>query len=68
MLVFYVIIDTKLAVLSLRSVVCVNGHKSVLRQDGVRSSYKLRQFGVGEDSIVGFNFHTNTQNHWRSGL
>lgn len=37
-------------------------------KDGVCGSYELRQFGVGEDSIVGINFQTVSQDHWRGGL
>lgn len=37
-------------------------------KDGVYSPYELRQFGVGEDSIVGFNLQTVSKDHWRGGL
>lgn len=40
----------------------------VCLKDGVRSSDKLRQFGMGEDSVVGVNFQTDSQDHWRGGL
>lgn len=32
------------------------------------SSDKLREFGVGQDSVVGINFQTDPQDHWRGGL
>lgn len=40
----------------------------VCLKDGVCGSDKLRQFGVGEDSIVGVNVQTDSQDHWRGGL
>ncbi len=37
-------------------------------KDGVCGSDKLGQFGMGEDSVVGVNFQTDSQDHWRGGL
>lgn len=32
------------------------------------SSYKLRHIGMGKDTVVGINFQTDTQDHWRGRL
>ena len=40
----------------------------VCLKDGMCSTYKLGQFGVGEDSVVGVNFQTDPQDYWRGGL
>ena len=40
----------------------------VCLKDGVCSSDQLRQFGVGEDSVVGVNFQTDSQDHRRGRL
>lgn len=64
------LISVVFALLCIMSVICVSNQSSlsVGLKDGVCSSYQLGQFGVGEDSVVGADFQTDPQDHWRGGL